>query len=96
MKVMFFHAYPHQYAGAQRVVELLTQGLSRHGVQSWVTLPDEGPFPDRLREKGIEVRVVSGPRLWRRYGRALEGPMAAPALGVLPSYWLRLARAIKH
>lgn len=94
--VMFFHAYPHQYAGAQRVVHHLLRGLSERGVPAWVTTPGDGPFPARLREDGLDVRIVTAPLLWRRYGRFLEGPAALPALLTLPVYWAKLAASIRR
>ena len=92
---MFFHAYPHQYAGAQRVVHMLCRELTRRGVPAWVTTPDRGPFTQRLTADGFEVRTVPAPRLWRRYGRALEGPAGLLAALVLPLYWLRCAAMIR-
>lgn len=94
--VMVFHAYPHQYAGAQRMVDLLTQGLRGRGIRTWVTTPGRGPFTERLAAAGTETRPVVAPLLWRRYGRALEGPLAAPALATLPGYWVKLALAIRR
>ena len=94
--VMFFHAYPHQYAGAQRIVELLGHELARRGVPVWVTTPARGVFTERLAAAGIEVRPLGAPRLWRRYGRALEGPSGLLAAAALPVYWLRTALAIRR
>ena len=93
--VMFFHAYPHQYAGAQRVVHLLCRELRRRGLPAWVTTPDRGAFTERLAAEGFDVRPVRAPRLWRRYGRALEGPAGLLAALALPLYWLRCAVAIR-
>lgn len=94
MRIVFFHAYPHQVAGAQRVTEELARRLAGRGHETCVLTPDEGPFPARLATLGIEVQVVRAPAPWRRYGRVLKGPRALPALATLPAYWAKLAREL--
>jgi glycosyltransferase involved in cell wall biosynthesis len=96
VRVLFFHAYAHQYAGAQRVTELLARALPDRGFRARVVLPAPGPFLDRLRAAGIDVRLVAAPRIWARYGRELEGPRLLPALAALPGYWLTLAGALRR
>jgi len=95
VRVIVFHAYPHQYAGAQRFTHGLARALPDRGCWARVVTPADGPFVARLRDDGIDVRIVPAPEVWQRYGRALEGPLAGPALASLPAYWLKLARAIK-
>lgn len=95
-RVLFFHAYPHQYAGAQRITHVLAEGLAARGWSTRVMTPDDGPFPARLREAGVDVQIVPAPRLWRRYGRQLEGRLRYPALALLPIYWARLAWTIRR
>lgn len=96
MRVVFFHAYPHQYAGAQRLTHALADELVRSGHEVIVVLPDEGPYADRLRLGGIAVRVTQAPASWRAYGRALEQRGALRALYDLPRYWLRLRSAFRE
>lgn len=96
MRILFFHAYPHQLAGAQRLTQALALDLAERGHDVLVVCPDEGPFPDELRRGGITTRIVAAPSAWRRYGRALESSAALPALTSLPGYWRRLARAFRQ
>src|SRR6266487_4458018 len=91
---MFFHAYPHQYAGAQRVTHVIAKELQTRGYETRVVTPADGPFVGRLHDDGIGTQAVGAPAVWTRYGGALEGPLAAPALATLPVYWLKLSRAI--
>jgi glycosyltransferase involved in cell wall biosynthesis len=94
-RVLFFHAYPSRYAGAQRVTHMLARELNAQGYPTRVLTPDDGPFVARLKADAIDARSVSAPAIWARYGRGLEGPRAVPALAALPAYWLKLARAIR-
>lgn len=96
LRIFFFHAYPHQYAGAQRVVCALGTAFEERGHRTVVVTPERGPFLARLADAGIECRVVRAPSPWRRYGGALEGALAVPALATLPLYWLRLAHALRE
>lgn len=90
------HAYPHQYAGSQRVVHELALRLPQFGWSLLTVLPDDGPFAERLRRDDLDTSIVTAPRLWRRYGRTLNGPLLLPALTILPLYWLQLARALRR
>jgi len=94
-RIAVYHAYPHQYAGAQRVVHELALRLPVHGWSVITVVPDNGPFPERLRRDALDACIVRAPRIWRSYGRALEGPLALPACALLPAYWLKLARAFR-
>lgn len=95
-RIMFFHAYPHQYAGAQRVTHTVVAALPRWNFVGRVVTVDEGPFPAQLRETDIDVQIIRAPVLWRRYGGALlDKRMAVLALITLPLYWFKLARAIR-
>lgn len=93
MNVVFFHAYPHQYAGAQRLTQALAGELERRGHTATVVVTDEGPYAERLRADGTRMRVVAAPAAWRAYGRSLERRGAAAAVASLPGYWRRLRRA---
>jgi glycosyltransferase involved in cell wall biosynthesis len=95
MNVAFFHAYPHQYAGAQRLTQALAYELTQRGHTSTIVLTDEGPFAERLRGDGASVRIVPAPASWRAYGRSLERGGASTAIASLPGYWLRLRRAFR-
>jgi len=95
MKVVFFHAYPHQYAGAQRLTHALARELAARGHDATIVLTDEGPYAERLAADGTAVRIAPAPQAWRAYGRALEQSGAAKALASLPRYWLRLGRAFR-
>lgn len=95
VRVMFFHAYPHQYAGAQRITHMLASSLPERGFLTRVLVPDAGPFVRRIRADGVDVQIVRASRVWTRYGGALESWRAIPALVVLPLYWLRLLRAMR-
>src|SRR5687768_15140817 len=92
--VTFFHAYPHRYGGAQRFTHTVAKELPGLGYQTQVITPADGPFVRRLQADGVEVRVVPAAQVWTRYGHALEGPLALPALGMLPRYWVKLARVL--
>ena len=96
IKVAFFHAYPHQYAGAQRVTHTLADRLRRRGMDTVVITPDDGPFVQRLAADGIDTEIVLAPPPWRHYGRALEGSLMVPALAALPAYSLKLATALRR
>ncbi len=95
MRILFFHAYPHQYAGAQRITQALALELMSRGHSVLVVLPDEGPFFDRLRREGVPTRIVAAPNGLKRYGRQLEGARGLAALPLLPGYWRRLRREIR-
>ena len=41
MKIVFFHAYPHQYAGAQRVTHAVASALPRFGLSGRVITVDD-------------------------------------------------------
>jgi glycosyltransferase involved in cell wall biosynthesis len=92
VNVVFFHAYPHQYAGAQRLTHALARELAARGHTATIVLTDDGPYAERLRSDGTPFRIVPAPAAWRAYGRSLEQRGAAAALGSLPRYWLRVAR----
>ena len=97
-KVVFFDAYPHIYAGAQRATRASARALRDAGWDVEVVLPGEGVLAQRLREDRIHVRIVAAPASLRRYGH-YEGEaawwrtvFAAPAL---LGYWWRLRGAIR-
>lgn len=96
-RVAFFHAYPHQYAGAQRITHAIMRALPDYGYAARLFTVDEGPFPERLREGGLDVQVVRAPAGWRRYGKAILRRQATAAAFVsLPWYWARLSLALRR
>jgi glycosyltransferase involved in cell wall biosynthesis len=95
MNIAFFHAYPHQYAGAQRLTQALAYELMKRGHTATLVLTDEGPFSERLRADGVSTLIVPAPASWRVYGRALERDGAATAIASLPAYWLELRQAFR-
>jgi glycosyltransferase involved in cell wall biosynthesis len=95
MNVAFFHAYPHQYAGAQRLTQALVHELLQRGHQATLVLTDDGPFAEQLRADQTPLQIVPAPTYWRAYGRSLEHSGALMALAALPSYWLQLRRAFR-
>lgn len=95
MRILFFHAYPHQYAGAQRLTQALARELMSRGHTVLVVIPDDGPFADRLRRAGVPTEIVRAPNGLKRYGRQLEGARGLAALPLLPGYWRRLRREIR-
>lgn len=95
MNVVFFHAYPHQYAGAQRLTHALARELAERGHIATVIVTDDGPFAERLRADGTSVRIVTAPASWRAYGRSLERSGATSAVAALPRYWLELRRVFR-
>jgi glycosyltransferase involved in cell wall biosynthesis len=96
MRLLFFHAYPHQFAGAQLLTLALARELIRLGHDVLVVVPDDGPFADRLRDEAVPTRIVRAPPQLRLYGRRLESrAKALAALTVLPGYWLRLRGAMR-
>lgn len=94
MRILFFHAYPHQYGGAQRLTHALADELSNRGHETVVVIPDDGPFVDRLREGGIPTMVVDAPACLKVYGHRLAGARGIAALRFVPGYWNRLRRVI--
>lgn len=97
LRVLFVHAYPHSVAGAQRVTLQIMAALSDRGDDAALVTVDDGPFPQRLRETGLDVRVLRAPSVWRRYGGTiLRRSTTAVALLTLPAYWLRLVAAIRR
>jgi glycosyltransferase involved in cell wall biosynthesis len=95
VRILFFHPYPHQYAGAQRLTLALAHELIERGHDAIVVVPDDGPFADRLRENAVPMVVVRAPARLRRYGGTLRGAGALAVLPVLPIYWSRLRRVIR-
>ncbi len=95
MNVVFFHAYPHQYAGAQRLTHALAVELTQRGHTATIVLTDEGPFAEQLRADEVVVRIVPAPPSWRAYGHSLERSGAVRAIASLPRYWLELRRAFR-
>jgi glycosyltransferase involved in cell wall biosynthesis len=89
-------AYPHVYGGAQRVDHLLARGLAALGWSVEVVVPDDGPFPERLRADGLPVTVLPAPAALRRYGRATTGRHALAAALALPRWWWRLRRLLRQ
>jgi hypothetical protein len=96
MRIAFFHAYPHHFAGSQRLTAAIATDLLSRGHDVRVFLPSSGMFEDELIRRSVPVTVVPAPVVWRQYGRALEGRLAVPALALLPAYWLRLWRAFRR
>lgn len=94
--VAYFHAYPHQIAGAQRLTIALMQAMSAaDGRRTLLVLPDEGPFADEARAQGIDVSIVrAGSRLCV-YGRGGTIDMSAATAAQLAIYWLRLWRLFR-
>ena len=93
MNVVFFHAYPHQYAGSQRLTHALSHELVDRGHRATIVLTEDGLFAERLRDDGTPFLIVPSPTVWRAYGRSLERSGATRAVLSLPSYWLALRRA---
>ena len=95
-RAVLFDAYPHVYAGAQRVDHLLAARLPAEGWHVDVLVPADGPFPERLRAEGLPVRIVATPPALSRYGRATTGLGRVRAAAALPRYWWRLARELRR
>jgi glycosyltransferase involved in cell wall biosynthesis len=95
LNVAFFHPYPHQYAGAQRLTQALACELATRGHRAIIVVPDEGPFTERLRAAGLPIRIVRAPSSWRAYGRSLERTGAAAAIASLPRYWLKVRAVLR-
>jgi glycosyltransferase involved in cell wall biosynthesis len=88
-------AYPHVYGGAQRIDHLLADGLRGAGWAVEVVVPDDGPFPARLRSAGLPVTVLPAPPPLRRYGRSTTGRHALRASLALPRWWWRVGRLLR-
>jgi glycosyltransferase involved in cell wall biosynthesis len=95
-RIAFFHPYPHQFAGAQRLTQVLAHALELRGCTVTVLVPDDGPFPEILARDGIATEIVRAPPPLRRYGGALKGPLAIPGTGALIAYWPKLASALRR
>jgi glycosyltransferase involved in cell wall biosynthesis len=95
-RVAFFHPYPHQFAGAQRLTQILAHALARRGCEVTVVVPDHGPFPQILARDGIATEIVRAPAALRQYGGALKGPLAIPGAAALIAYWPKLASALRR
>jgi glycosyltransferase involved in cell wall biosynthesis len=93
-RAVLFDAYPHVYAGAQRIDHLLAARLPAAGWEVEVLVPAEGPFTERLRADGLPVRVVATPPALSRYGRTTTGRARVRAAVALPRYWWRVARQL--
>ena len=95
-RAVLFDAYPHVYAGAQRIDHLLAARLPAAGWAVEVVVPAEGVFAERLRADGLPVRVVATPPALSRYGRETTGLARVRAAAALPRYWWRLARELRR
>jgi glycosyltransferase involved in cell wall biosynthesis len=91
-RVVFFDAYPHDFAGAQRATLLLMQGLAGNGWRVELAVPADGPFVTVARDAGFDVTILAIPSALRVYGRRTTGWRLVGALLTLPLTWLRLAR----
>jgi glycosyltransferase involved in cell wall biosynthesis len=94
MRVLFFHAYPRQYGGAQRLTHALATELVRRGHSVVIVLPHDGQFADRLGEDGLPVSLVETPACLQVYGGRLHGARGFAALRHMPRYWNRLRAEI--
>jgi glycosyltransferase involved in cell wall biosynthesis len=95
VRIAFFHAYPQQYGGSQRLTHALAREFVDRGHEVTVVLTDEGPFAERLRADSVSVLLVPTPDEWRVYGRALERSGRGAALLSLPRYWRELGKAFR-
>lgn len=92
---MLFDAYPHVYAGAQRIDHMLARQMPDRGWALTTVTTGSGPFVTRLIADGLPVQVVQVPAALSRYGRTTIGLRRARALVALPWYWVRLLRALR-
>ena len=90
--VAFVDAYPHLLYGAQRATELLATELRERGRRAVLVVPGDGPFPERMRERGVEVRVLPAPAGLLDYAGTSR---PAAVLGALPRWWRDLASALR-
>jgi glycosyltransferase involved in cell wall biosynthesis len=88
-RLIYYHAYPHQVAGAQRVTVFLATEMRARGWDVEIVLPDEGPFADHARAAGLAVRVMRSGRSLRRYGRASGALLAIRRSLAMLVFWVR-------
>lgn len=93
---VLFDAYPHVYAGAQRVDHLLARELPSRGWRVITLVPADGPFPERLRADDLPVEVLTAPPALARYGRVTTGAARLRAVAALPRYWFRVWRRLRR
>lgn len=91
-RVVFFDAYPHEVAGAQRATLLIMDGLRNRGWSVELAVPADGPFGEAAKAAGHAVTVLPVPRALRVYGRRTKGWRAVTAALALPLAWIRIAR----
>ena len=95
-RAVLFDAYPHVYAGAQRMGHAMAREVLTHGWSVTVVTPAEGLFTERLASDAVLYEIASAPRALRRYGRTSSGTRAVSTALALPLYWLRLARVLRR
>ncbi len=70
MRTLYYIAYPHRMAGANRSLFALISHLPRD-VSPVVALIKDGEVADRYRRAGIDTRIVPPPKALRQYGQAM-------------------------
>lgn len=100
MKVLYYVANYHRFAGAQRSLALLLAHVGEWGIEPLVVTAGEGVCTARLRELGLDVRVMAPPNALRGFGGALQraGLVRRTALfaGAVLPYSLGLAALMRE
>ena len=91
-----FDAYPHVFAGAQRIDTLLASELIERGWSVTVLLPADGVFRDQLSSRGIPSVVIPAPAQLMIYGRQTRRARAVRAVAALPRYWQAVAAELRR
>ena len=94
-RVTFFHAYPHQVAGAQVVTAHLSSALATAGWEVELVVPDGGPFVEYVRQRDIPVRIVKASRSLLTFGRRRGFGLALRRVAAIVGYWLKLWRVFR-
>jgi glycosyltransferase involved in cell wall biosynthesis len=95
-RVVIFDPYPHAYAGAQHIDDLLARELPVHGWPVLTIVPGLGRFVDQLTRDGLPVEIVAAPRSLSHFGGSTTGRRAVGATLALPRYWWRLTRRLRQ
>jgi glycosyltransferase involved in cell wall biosynthesis len=92
---VYFHAYPHQVAGAQRVTLQMLTADARRGERAILVLPGEGLFADYARDAGHRVRICRSARGLQTFGRSGGSSLAVRRAFAVLVFWFRLAGVLR-
>lgn len=66
VKIMFLHTGAELY-GADKILMLLSAGISSNAFVPVVVLPEDGPLRDKLEAMGVRVKIMPYPIIRRKY-----------------------------